>query len=63
MVKRIELSPDIHPSYIRLEKVTGISSPTHLNNLVWSLAGDRIADHLEQFNLDSIKSISDATKT
>jgi hypothetical protein len=59
--KRIEINPDTHPHYQRLSAITGIQSPTELNRFIWQVCGSALADRLEHFSLEAIKSLVEAT--
>lgn len=50
---RIELRiPPNDPTYTRLSALTGLTTPTDIHNLVWSVCAQKLADRLANFNLD-----------
>lgn len=60
--KRIEIDPDHLPGYTEISKITGITSPTHLTNLVFGVCGLKLAAHLASFDVATVHALNQATR-
>jgi hypothetical protein len=62
MVKDKRIVLQASATYLELSEVTGIDSPTHLNNMVWNLCAPQLIQHLRSFDPMAIASINQATQ-
>jgi hypothetical protein len=60
---RIEMRmPLDHPDYVRIQKVTGLLTPTDVVMTVLFLSIGTLADHLEGFDYSTTRAAVDAVK-
>ena len=48
------------PTYDRLSTLTGLTTPTDINNLVWRTCAHKLADHLDRFDPATTKAVVEA---